>query len=44
MTIDEITFEAMRNIYVKINDDYLPLEESKDILFLHFVTKKEENA
>lgn len=35
----------MSNIYIKINDDYLLLEESKDILFLHFVTKKkEENA
>ena len=34
----------MTNIYIKINDDYLPLEESKDILSLHFVTKKEENA
>ena len=27
MTIDEITFEAMRNIYIKINDDYIPVEE-----------------
>lgn len=27
MTIDEITFEAMRNIYIKINDDLIPVEE-----------------
>lgn len=27
MTIDEITFEAMRNIYIKINDDHIPVEE-----------------
>lgn len=27
MTIDEKTFEAMRNIYIKINDDYIPVEE-----------------
>lgn len=27
MTIDEITFEAMRNIYVKINDNHVPVEE-----------------
>ena len=27
MTIDEKTFEAMRNIYIKINEDYIPVEE-----------------
>ena len=27
MTIDEKTFEAMRNIYIKINDDLIPVEE-----------------
>ena len=27
MTIDEKTFEAMRNIYIKINDDHIPVEE-----------------
>lgn len=27
MTIDERTFEAMRNIYIKINDDHIPVEE-----------------
>lgn len=27
MTIDETTFEAMRNIYVKINDNLVPVEE-----------------
>ena len=27
MTIDEKTFEAMRNIYIKINEDHIPVEE-----------------
>lgn len=27
MTIDDKTFEAMSKIYMKINDDYIPLEE-----------------
>lgn len=27
MTIDEKTFEAFRNIYIKINDDHIPVEE-----------------
>lgn len=27
MTIDEKTFEAMRNIYIKINDDLIPVED-----------------
>ena len=27
MTIDEKTFEAMRNIYIKINEDLIPVEE-----------------
>ena len=27
MTIDEKTFEAMRNIYIKINDDHIPVEK-----------------
>lgn len=27
MTIDEKTFEAMRNIYIKINDEHIPVEE-----------------
>lgn len=27
MTIDEKTFEAMRNIYIKINEDFIPVEE-----------------
>ena len=27
MTIDDKTFEAMRNIYIKINEDLIPVEE-----------------
>lgn len=27
MTIDEKTFEAFRKIYIKINDEYIPVEE-----------------
>lgn len=27
MTIDEKTFEAMRKIYIKINDDHIPVED-----------------
>ena len=27
MTIDEKTFEAMCNIYIKINEDHIPVEE-----------------
>jgi hypothetical protein len=27
LQIDDKTFEAMSKIYIKINDDYIPLEE-----------------
>lgn len=27
MTIDEKTYEAFRKVFIKINDDYIPVEE-----------------
>ena len=31
MTLDEKTFEDKSNIYMKVNNDYIPVEEVTDI-------------
>ena len=31
MTIDEKTFQDKSNFYMKVNDDYIPVEEVTDI-------------
>ena len=45
MTIDEKTFEDMRNIYIKINDDLIPVEdvianELKNISYIQIFIQK----